>query len=163
MTARLPAHKKMEETMTINRRQLALPALAIGLLAVAPAFAASADEDAVAKNVEAFRAAQVAADAKALDALCAAELSYSHSDARVEDKAAFVANATNGKSKVLSLAYKDPKISVVGSAAIVRFHWMGESESVPEGKKSSTNLHILMNWQKQGADWKLLSRAATKL
>ena len=24
-------------------------------------------------------------------------------------------------------------------------------------------LHILMNWQKQGADWKLLSRAATKL
>jgi hypothetical protein len=30
-------------------------------------------------------------------------------------------------------------------------------------KKSATNLHILMNWQKQGADWKLLSRAATKL
>ena len=26
-----------------------------------------------------------------------------------------------------------------------------------------SNLHILMNWQKQGADWKLLSRASTKL
>lgn len=155
--------------MTINRRQLALqalavgPALAIGLPGVVPAFAASADEEVVAKNVEAFRAAQVAADAKALEALCAAELSYSHSDGRVEDRAAFVANATNGKSKILSLAYKDPKISVVGPAAIVRFHWMGEAESVPEGKKSSTNLHILMNWQKQGADWKLLSRASTKL
>ena len=155
--------------MNIDRRQLALPALAIvpalaiGLLGAVPAFAASADEEAVAKNVEAFRAAQAAADAKALDALCAAELSYSHSDARVEDKATFVANATNGKSKVLSLAYKDPKIAVVGSAAIVRFHWMGESESVPDGKKSTTNLHILMNWQKQGADWKLLSRASTKL
>ena len=61
--------------MNIDRRQLALPALAIGLLGVVPAFAASADEDAVAKNVEAFRAAQFAADAKALDALCAAELS----------------------------------------------------------------------------------------
>ena len=153
--------------MNMNRRQLALPALAVGLvtvgLGVAPAFAASADEEAVAKNVEAFRAAQVAADAKALEALCAAELSYSHSDGRVEDRAAFVANATNGKSKILSLAYKDPKIAVVGPAAIVRFHWMGEAESVPEGKKSSTNLHILMNWQKQGADWKLLSRASTKL
>ena len=154
--------------MTIDRRQLALPALAIGLLSVGlpgvvPAFAASADEEAVAKNVEAFRAAQVAADAKALDALCAAELSYSHSDARVEDKATFIANATNGKSKVLSLAYKDPKITVVGPAAIVRFHWMGESEAVADGKKSTTNLHILMNWQKQGNDWKLLSRAATKL
>jgi ketosteroid isomerase-like protein len=154
--------------MHIDRRQLALPALAIGLsgmgfLAVVPAFAGSADEEAVAKRVEAFRAAQVAADAKAFDALCAAELSYSHSDARVEDKATFIANATNGKSKFLSLAYEDPKIRVVGDAAIVRFHWVAESQAVADGKKSSTNLHILMNWQKQGGDWKLLSRASTKL
>jgi ketosteroid isomerase-like protein len=149
--------------MDIDRRHLLLPALAIGLVGVVPAFAASADEDAVAKNVEAFRAAQVAADAKALDALCAAELSYSHSDGRVEDKATFIANATSGKTKFLSLAYKDPTVRVVGPAAIVRFHWLGESEVVADGKKNVTNLHILMNWQKQGADWKLLSRASTKL
>jgi hypothetical protein len=149
--------------MNIDRRELILPALAIGLLGVVPAFAASPEEDALAKNVEAFRAAQFAADAKALDALCAAELSYSHSDGRVEDKPTFVANATNGKSKFLTLEYQDPKIRVVGPAAIVRFHWVGEQEAVADGKKSATNLHILMNWQKQGADWKLLSRASTKL
>jgi ketosteroid isomerase-like protein len=149
--------------MYINRRQLAVPALTMALLSIAPAFAASADEDAVAKSVEAFRAAQVAADAKAFEALCAAELSYSHSDGRVEDKATFIANATNGKLKFLSLAYQDPKIRVVGTAAIVRFHWVGESEAVADGKKSATNLHILMNWQKQDADWRLLSRASTKL
>jgi ketosteroid isomerase-like protein len=158
----------MEEAMDIDRRQLILPALALGLasmvpLSLIPAFAASADEDAVAKNVQAFRAAQFAANAEGLAALCAAELSYSHSDGRVEDKAAFIANATNGKSKWLSLEYKEPKISVVGPAAIVRFNWVGEQEAVADGKKSATNLHILMNWQKQGADWKLLSRAATKL
>jgi ketosteroid isomerase-like protein len=149
--------------MDIDRRKLALPALAVGLLGVVPAFAGSADEDAVAKGVEAFRAAQVAADAKAFDALCAPELSYSHSDGRVEDKATFIANATNGKSKFLSLNYDDLKIRVVGPAAIVRFHWVAESQAVADGKKSSTNLHILMNWQKQGADWKLLTRASTKL
>jgi ketosteroid isomerase-like protein len=149
--------------MNIDRRQLALPALAIGLLGIAPAFAESPDAEAVAKKVEAFRAAQVAADAKAFDALCAAQLSYSHSDGRVEDKAAFIANATSGKSKFVSLKYADPKIQVVGDAAIVRFHWLGEAESIADGKKSSTNLHILMNWQKQGADWKLLSRSSTKL
>jgi ketosteroid isomerase-like protein len=148
--------------MNIDRRQLALPVLAIGLLRVVPAFAA-ADEDAVAKNVEAFRAAQFAADAKTLDGLCAPELSYSHSDGRVEDKAAFVANATDGKSKFLSLAYQDVSIRVVGDAAIVRFHWLGETQAAADGKKSATNLHILMNWQKQGADWKLLTRASTKL
>jgi hypothetical protein len=148
--------------MNIDRRQLALPALAIGILGVVPAFAA-ADEDAVARSVEAFRAAQFAANAEVLAALCAAELSYSHSDGHVEDKETFVANATSGKSKWLSLVYEDPRIRVVGPAAIVRFHWLGEAEAVADGKKSSTNLHVLMNWQKQGADWKLLSRSATKL
>ena len=148
--------------MNIDRRQLALPVLAIGLLGMLPAFAAG-EEDAVAKSLEAFRAAQFAANAEILATLCAAELSYSHSDGRVEDKATFIANATNGKSKILSLEYQDVKIVVVGPAAIVRFHWLGEAESVSDGKNSSTNLHILMNWQKQGADWKLLSRASTKL
>jgi len=148
--------------MIIDRRQLALPILAIGLLGAVPAFA-GADEDTVAKNVEAFRAAQFAADAKTLDGLCAPELSYSHSDGRVEDRAAFVANATDGKSKFLSLAYQDISVRVVGDAAIVRFHWIGESEAVADGKRSSTNLHILMNWQKQAGTWKLLSRASTKL
>jgi len=160
--------KEREETMDIDRRQLILPALALGLLSVVPvgvvpAFAASEDEDAVAKSVEAFRAAQFAANAEALASLCATELSYSHSDGRVEDKATFIANATSGKSKFLSLEYQDTKIRVVGPAAIVRFHWVGEQEAVADGKKSSTNLHILMNWQKQAADWKLLSRASTKL
>jgi hypothetical protein len=148
--------------MNLDRRQLVLPVLAIGLLGMVPAFA-GADEDAVARNVEAFRAAQFAHDGKTLDGLCAAELSYSHSDARIEDKATFIANTTSGKSKFLSLAYQDVSILVVGPAAIVRFHWVGESEAVADGKKSATNLHVLMNWQKQGADWKLLSRASTKL
>jgi len=149
--------------MNVARRDLIMPAFVLGLVGVMPALAASTEEDAVANSVEAFRLAQIAADAKAFDVLCAPELSYSHSDARVEDKATFIANATNRKSKYLALEYLEPQIRVVGPAAIVRFHWVAESESVADGKKSKTNLHILMNWQKQGADWKLLSRASTKL
>src|SRR6516162_614547 len=141
--------------MNIARRDLVLPALVVGLIGVVPTFAASTEEDAVAKNVEAFRVAQIAADAKAFDVLCAPELSYSHSDGRVEDKATFIANATSGKSKFLALEYLEPQIRVVGPAAIVRFHWVAEDESVANGTKTKTNLHILMNWQKQGADWKL--------
>jgi ketosteroid isomerase-like protein len=154
--------------MNISRRDLTGPSILLGLavagiLGTRTANAMTADEEAVAKRLEAFRSAQIAADAKALDELCAAELSYSHSDAHVEDKATFIKNATAGKSKFVLLEYKDPTIRVVGDAAIVRFHWVAESESIPDGKKSSTNLHILMNWQKQGGDWKLLSRASTKL
>jgi len=154
--------------MNISRRHLTVPLPVLGLVAASllgakAAQAVTADEEAVAKRLEAFRAAQFAADAKAFDGLCAPELSYSHSDAHIEDKATFIKNATAGKSKFLSLDYKDPSIRVVGDVAIVRFHWVGESEAVADGKKNSTNLHILMNWQKQGTDWRLLSRAATKL
>ena len=149
--------------MRFDRRQMSASLLAIGALSFGPALAGSADEMALAKNIEAFRQAQIAADAKGLDALCAADLSYSHSDARIEDKATFVANATNGKSKFLSLTYADPTIRVVGDAAIVRFHWIGEQQATADGKKTPTNLHILMIWQKQGAEWKLLSRGSTKL
>jgi Domain of unknown function (DUF4440) len=149
--------------MLIDRRQLALPLFALGLLGTSLAYAAPADDAAVAKGLEAFRTAQMAADANVLAALCAAELSYSHSDGRIEDRAAFVANATSGKSKFLALAYKDPTIRVVGDAAIVRFNWVGEQQAVADGKLTATNLHILMTWQKQGTDWKLLSRGSTKL
>ena len=154
--------------MDIRRRHLTghLPGVAlvaVGLLGTSAAHAVSADEETVAKRLEAFRAAQFAHDAKALDALCAAELSYSHSDAHIEDKATFVRNATSDRTKWLSLEYKDPWIRVVGDTAIVRFHWVAESETIADGKKSSTSLHILMIWQKQAGDWKLLARASTKL
>ncbi len=145
--------------MFMNRRLLAGAALA---LAAAPAMAAPNDAAVLAKDLEAFRAAQAAQDPKVLEGLCAPELSYSHSDAHIEDKATFITNATSGKSKVLSLEYKDPTIRVVGDAAIVRFHWIGKSQS-QDGKISDTNLHILMVWQKQHGAWKLLARCSTKL
>ncbi len=148
--------------MNIKRRALMPLALAVGLLGVVPAFA-GADEDAVAKNLEAFRAAQAVGNAGVLASLCAAELSYSHSSGAVDDRASLMAGVANAKYKWTSLEYKNPTIRIVGPAAIVRFNFVGEQEFTADGKKVPQNLHILMNWQKQGADWKLLSRSATKL
>ena len=147
--------------MKINRRMLMLPALSIGLLGVVPAFA-GADEDAVAKGVEAFRVAQLAGNAEGIAPLCAEELSYSHSSGAVDDKAKLLAGVKNANYKWTSLEYKNPAVRIVGPAAIVRFNFVGEQEFT-DGKKTPQNLHILMNWQKQGNDWKLLSRGATKL
>ena len=147
--------------MQIDRRQLALPALALGLLTALPAFA-GADEDAVLKNVEAFRKAQAAGNAEGLVSLLAEDLSYSHSNAKVDTKAALLDGVAKANYKWTSLEYKDPTVKVVGPDAIVRFTFVGEQEFT-DGKKTPQNLHILMNWQKQGSDWKLLSRSATKL
>jgi len=147
--------------MTITRRELALPALALPLLAIVPAFA-GADEEAIAKNLEAFRAAQAAGNPEIIASICAEELSYSHSSAKIDTKASLLDGIAKANYKWTSLEYKDPTIRVVGPAAIVRFTFVGEQEFA-DGKKTPQNLHILMNWQKQGSDWKLLSRAATKL
>ena len=147
--------------MQLDRRQLALTALALGLLTALPAFA-GADEDAVLKNVETFRAAQATGKADAIAPLLAEDLSYSHSSGAVDDKAKLLSGITNANYKWMSLEYKNPTVKVVGSAAIVRFNFVGEQEFT-DGKKTPQNLAILMNWQKQGSEWKLLSRAATKL
>ena len=149
--------------MNIDRRHLALPALALALFAAVPAFALSADEQAVAKQLEAFRAAQMARDGKVLEALILPELSYSHSNGVIQDKAEFLKGATDPATKFDSLDYKDPTIRIVGDAAIVRFHWVAESEAAADGKKSSTSLAILMTWVKRGGQWKLLDRGSTKL
>jgi Domain of unknown function (DUF4440) len=154
--------KQGRKPMNIDRRGLVLPVLAVGLLGVIPAFA-GADEDTVAKNLEAFRAAQAVGNTEVLASLCAAELSYSHSSGKVDDKASLLAGVTNANYKWTSLEYKNPTIRIVGPAAIVRFNFVGEQEFAADGKKVPQNLHILMNWQKQGDDWKLLSRAATQL
>ena len=148
--------------MSTKRRYL-IPTLLSLAVMVSPPAIAGADEDAVTRSLDAFRGAQIAADGATLSALCAPEVSYSHSSGKVEDRSTFVANATAGKSKFLSLEYRDPKIRVVGNAAVVRFNWVGEQQSTSDGSKTATNLHILMVWQKQGDEWKLIARGATKL
>ena len=151
--------------MNIDRRSLALPVLFAGLMAILPSDsqAATAEEAAVQKRVEAFRDAQRAKDAKVLTAMSADELSYSHSDAHVEDKATFVTNATSPKSKVISIENTDIWVRVVGATALVRFHWTSESETVADGKHTTANLHVLQVWQKKSGVWKLLARCSTKL
>jgi hypothetical protein len=89
-------------------------------------------------------------------------MQLSHSSGAVEDKAKVLSGIANANYKWTSLEYKNPTVKVVGSAAIVRFTFVGEQEFT-DGKKTPQNLAILMNWQKQGSEWKLLSRAATKL
>ena len=147
--------------MQLYRGRFTLTLLALGLL-VAPLGFAGADEDAVLKNVETFRAAQAAGKADAIAPLLAEDLSYSHSSGAVDDKAKLLSGITNANYKWTSLEYKNPTVKVVGSAAIVRFNFVGEQEFA-DGRKTPQNLAILMNWQKQGGEWKLLSRSATKL
>ena len=151
--------------MQMTRRDLAVAgALALGmpsLLFGSPAFAEAGDEAAVRQNVEALREALLKADKAQLARLTADQLSYGHSDGRVQNKPEFIDGVMTRKATVKSINFPDLKIEVAGDAAIARHLY--ESESEMDGKTTNTKIGTLELWQKQGGNWKLLARQGYKL
>jgi hypothetical protein len=151
--------------MSITRRDLAIAgALAlggVGLWRGTPTMAESADEAAVAQAVEAMRKAIFGQEKTQLETLCADQLSYGHSDGRVENKAQFINGVMTRKATVKSLTLSGHTIAIVGNDAIARHTW--ESESETDGKTTNTKIAVLQVWQKQGGTWKLLARQSTRL
>jgi ketosteroid isomerase-like protein len=140
-------------------KTFALLLLAMSL--IHPASAQSKDETAVAEAVEALRKAMVDADRKTLEALAAPELSYGHSSGVVEDKATFVENIVSGKSDFVAITLSDQTISISGNTAIVRHKFTGDTNN--SGTPGKVNIGILLIWQKQQGQWKLLARQAVKI
>ena len=146
--------------MELTRRHLA----AAGLLALgAPtlirsAQAQSADEAVVKKAVEDMRMAWFKQDKAKMESLAAEQLSYSHSDGRIEDKAQFINGVMTRKPTMKSLEYPDLKVAIAGNTAVVRHLWVSESEL--DGKVTNTKIGVMQVWQKGGAGWTLLARSS---
>ena len=150
--------------MDLSRRDLAAAAgvLALGAAAfTGPALAAAEDEAAVKKSVDELRLAVVKKDKAKLDALTAPQLSYSHSDARLQNKAEFIDGVMNRKATVKSLEWPELTVQIVGPNGIVRHLWVSESEL--DGKTTHTKIGVMQVWQKETGGWKLLARASWKL
>ena len=146
--------------MNVSRRDFALTsALAFGasaLLLKDSATAQSGDEAAVTQNVEVLRKAILEADKAKLEQVAAAQISYGHSDGRVQNKQEFIDGVINRKQVQKSLTFPELKVAVVGNAAIARHVYLGESEL--DGKQTTTRIAALQLWQKQDGAWKLIAR-----
>jgi ketosteroid isomerase-like protein len=151
--------------MNVSRRELAVAgAVALtapGLLLGGLASAQAADEAAVKENVEVLRKALLEADKAKLEQVASAQISYGHSDGRVETKEQFVNGVMTRKQRVKSLEFPELKVAVVGNAAIGRHIYLAESEL--EGKATTTRIGALQVWQKQDGAWKLLARQGFRL
>src|SRR5437870_5274336 len=151
--------------MNVSRRELAVAgAVALtapGLLLGGLASAQAADEAAVMESVEVLRKALLEADKAKLDQVASTQISYGHSDGRVETKDQFITGVMTRKQTVRSLAFPDMKMAVVGNAAVVRHIYLSESEL--EGKQTTTRIGALQVWQKQDGGWKLLARQGFRL
>jgi hypothetical protein len=152
--------------MDVTRRELAVagavalatPGLLLGGFSSADA---ATDEAAVTENVEVLRKAILEADKARLDQVSSAQISYGHSDGRVETKEQFITGVMTRKQTVKSLAFPELKVAVVGEAAVVRHIYLAESEL--DGKPTTTKIGALQVWQKQNGSWKLLARQGFRL
>lgn len=123
--------------------------------------AQSSDEKAVAAIVETFRQAMINGNTSELERLTASELSYGHSSGVIEDKTAFVESLATGKSDFVTINLTDQTIKIANDVALVRHKLFGE---INDGNKANTvKLGVLLIWQKQKGEWKLLARQAFKL
>ena len=151
--------------MNVSRRDFAVAsALALGasgFLLSSSAAAASGDDATLAQNIETLRQGILQQDKAKLDQISASQLSYGHSDGRVETKEQFINAVMNRKQTQKSLAFPDLKVFVVGDAAVARHIYLGESEL--DGKQSTTRIGALQVWQKQDGGWKLLARQGFRL
>jgi Domain of unknown function (DUF4440) len=151
--------------MNVSRRDMVVAsALTLGassLLLTASAGAQAGDEAAVGDAVETLRKGLLDKDKAKLDSVTAPQISYGHSDGRVETKEQFITAVMNRKQTVKSLAFPELKVSVVGNNAVARHIYLSESEL--DGKATTTRIGALQVWQKQDGAWKLLARQGFRL
>jgi ketosteroid isomerase-like protein len=121
----------------------------------------SADEKAVAAAVEKLRKAMIAGEPAALKAMVAEDLSYGHSNALLENREEFIDQFVTGKSVFKTIKLSDQTIKVVGDVAIVRHRLTADTNN--SNVPGTVDLSILLVWQKQKGDWKLLARQAVKI
>ena len=96
-----------------------------------------------------MREALLKADKAQLERLTADQLSYGHSDGRVQNKPEFI-DGVMTRATVKSLTFPDLKIEVAGDAAIARHLY--ESQSELDGKTNTIRIGTLEVWQKQGGN-----------
>jgi ketosteroid isomerase-like protein len=99
-------------------------------------------------------------DAAAFEPLVTHDLSYGHSSGRIEDKAEFIANVMKPNTRWKTIYGAKQSNYISGDTAVSRHIMAGEVER--DGKPGTSNMDVLMVWQKQGGAWKLLVRQGYK-
>jgi ketosteroid isomerase-like protein len=123
--------------------------------------AQSKAETAVAAAVEKLRKAMIDGNRQDLESIASDKLSYGHSSGLVEGKTEFVEKIASGKSDFVTIDLPDQTISVSGNTAIVR-HKLNATTN-DGGKPGEVHLQVLLIFQKDQKQWKLLARQAVKL
>jgi ketosteroid isomerase-like protein len=122
--------------------------------------AQSKEEAAVANAVEKLRKAMVDGNREDLESIVLDKLSYGHSGGHIDDKKEFVEKLAGGGSDFVTIDLLDQTISISGKTAIVRHKLNAKTND--GGKPAEVHLLVMLVFQKDHKQWKLLARQAVK-
>lgn len=131
------------------------------LSAVLGVNAQNKDEKDVADAVEKLKKAMIDGNKEELESIVIDKLSYGHSGGQVQNKDEFVQKIVNGQSDFVTIDLSEQTISISGNTAIVR-HKL-EAKTNDGGKPGEVHLLVLLIFQKENKQWKLLARQAIKV
>ena len=121
---------------------------------------AQAEKD-VASQVEKLRLALIDPVEATLSELSSADLSYGHSSGKLENQAQFIEALVSGASDFAAISFDNQTIQVKKDVAIVRHTFA--ADVLDGGKSNAIKIGIILVWQKEKGQWKLLARQAYKL
>jgi ketosteroid isomerase-like protein len=136
--------------------------LTLGLvsLVATPALAGSPAEKPVLAALDAWKQAMIKKDRAGLEKILHADLSYGHSDGRIEDKAKAIEHVVGGAATLDTIDLADTVVKVNGNTALVTGKVVYHQRE--NGKLNLVNLVVLSVWSKGAHGWQMIGRLATK-
>jgi ketosteroid isomerase-like protein len=92
-------------------------------------------------------------DSEALSGMLAEDYLYVHASGRLEDKGAYIAAATSGKTKYLDFSRSDVTVKAYGDAALAA--GAIRVTSMQGNEQSTKPFRYASVWVKNGGDWRL--------
>ncbi|OYU66958.1 MAG: DUF4440 domain-containing protein [Cytophagaceae bacterium BCCC1] len=138
--------------------------LAIFLFSVltsAASFGQNKDALAVQKTLEILRIQMLNPTESGLKSISHPNLTYGHSNGKIENQKEFMDAFLTGVSDFTSLDFSDVKIEIVDKTAVVRHLLI--AESMDKGKQpAKVNIKVMLVFTKGKNGWLLLGRQAVK-
>lgn len=124
---------------------------------------AQQSEAGVVKAMDTLNTAIKAADAKQLEKVTTPELTYGHSNGRLETQAQFIDALVQKRSVFKTLDISKQVIHMMGDIAIVRNHVSADTDPGAKGTIVRVEIDVTYVWRYINNEWKLIARQAYKL
>jgi len=131
----------------------------LALVAGCHMFAAS-QEDELKATIDKWRTAVIKKDKATLEKYTSPTVTYSHSNALMEDRAQMIAAMTAPDIAYTAMDMEETKMRFFGKVGVVNTKMTVKNAN--KGVAQTIPLSVLMVWVKEGSDWKLTARHTTR-